>query len=167
MYFTSLATQIINLATGNNGPKDEVADNRNRILAIKDVSGFGYIIRARIDGLIRYYSVTHEAAANFPEGWETGGVNPAAVIPPRTYPDDLKCIHLRKPGSVTDFFDETKPAHLRPSAQYPTAVEPLWDQDLQGIQDVTHPVSADYETFVKLDKIPTPCIGNRACDDRL
>ncbi|KAK8063110.1 hypothetical protein PG997_015207 [Apiospora hydei] len=143
MDLTSIANQIKNIAKG----KDAVADNSNRILAIKKVSHVGYIIRARVDGLIRYYSVTHEAAANFPKGWETG--SPDAILPPRTYPDDLKCIHLRKPG-LTEFFDQKKPSHQRPK-----------------IQDVQHSVSADYETFEKLGKIPTPRFPNRPCDDRI
>ncbi|KAK8137391.1 hypothetical protein PG984_005331 [Apiospora sp. TS-2023a] len=169
MDFTSLANQIINLATGgnNNGSKDKVAADSNRILAIKNVSNFGYIIRTRIDGLIRYYSVTHDAATHFPEGWETGNLDPSAIIPPRTFSDDVKCIHLRKPSSITEFLDKTKPAHLRPSAQYPIAVEPLVDQKLRGIQDVKHSVSADHDTFVKLGKISTPRFTSRGCDDRL
>ncbi|KAK7994221.1 nuclear distribution protein pac-1a [Apiospora arundinis] len=162
MDFSSFAKQIVNMATGK-GPQDAVADNSNRMLAAKEVSDFGYIIRARFDGLIRYYLVTHEAAANFPKGWETG--DPSAIMPPRSYPDDLKCIYLRKPG-ITEFFDQSKPAHLRPSAEYPVAVEPM-GQDLKGIQDVTGTASADYETFVKLNKIATPRFGKRLCDDRI
>ncbi|KAK8036083.1 alpha beta hydrolase [Apiospora rasikravindrae] len=135
------------------------------ILAVKKASHFGYIIRARVDGLIRYYSATHEVAANFPEGWETG--SPDDIIPPRTYPDDLKCIHLRKPV-LAEFFDQTKPSHMRPSALYPVAVEPLPDQQPHSkIQDVQHAVRADYETFEKLGKIPTPRFKNRRCDDRI
>ncbi|KAK7958983.1 uncharacterized protein PG986_003837 [Apiospora aurea] len=163
MDLTSIANQVKNIAKG----QDAVADNSNRILAVKKVSQAGYIIRARVDGLIRYYSVPHEAAANFPKGWETG--SPDAILPPRTYPDDLKCIHLRRPG-LTEFFDQKKPSHQRPSAQHPVAVEPLPGQQPHlhsKIQDVQHAVSADYETFEKLGKIPTPRFPNRPCDDRI
>lgn len=125
-----------------------VADDGNRILATKNVSDFGYMIRARVDGLIRYYSATHDAAAHFPSGWKTCDVDPAAILPPRTFPDELKCIHLAKPGDTT-------------------TVEPLVDQQLKGIPDVAHSVSADYETFVKLGKIPTPSFADRRCDDRI
>ncbi|KAK8045690.1 Tyrosine kinase catalytic domain protein [Apiospora saccharicola] len=82
------------------------------------------------------------------------------------------CIHLTKPvSSITYFFDRNKPARVLNPAEIPVvAVEPLWYQQeqLQGIlQEVWDPHSADYETFVKLDKIPTPRFKTRSCDDRM
>ncbi|KAK8054438.1 hypothetical protein PG994_009505 [Apiospora phragmitis] len=162
MDLTSIANQMVITAAGN-GQQAAVADNSNKILAVKKVSDFGYIIRARFDGLIRYYSITHEAAANFPQNWETRESN--AIIPPRSYAADLKCIHLRMPV-ISEVFDPMMPAQLRPTALHPVVVEPL-ETKLQGIPGVQHAVSADYETFVKLGKIPTPRFKHRRWDDRI
>ncbi|KAK8012242.1 hypothetical protein PG991_009617 [Apiospora marii] len=148
--------------------KDQAAGDTNRILATKKVGYSGYVIRARVDGLIRYYTATHDAAAHFPLGWETCDVSPAAMLPPRTYPDELKGIRLAKSGNTTESLDKNKPAHQRPLAQHAITAEPLADLQLQGVQDVNDSVSADYDTFVKLEKIPTPRFEDRpGCDDRI
>ncbi|KAK8123953.1 hypothetical protein PG999_003871 [Apiospora kogelbergensis] len=140
-----------------------VADNSNKMLAVKEVSGLGYIIRARFDGLIRYFTVTYEAAAKYPKDWDVGDLS--AIIPPRTYPYDLKCIHLSTPATA-EVFDQSKPEYMRPSAKYPVTAEPAYEE-LKGIQNLEDPVSADYDTFVKLGDIPTPRLFYRRCSDRI
>ncbi|KAK8117986.1 uncharacterized protein PG998_006267 [Apiospora kogelbergensis] len=147
----------------DNSRDDVVADNSNKMLAVKEVSGLGYIIRARFDGLIRYFTVTYEAAAKYPEDWDVGDLS--AIIPPRTYPYDLKCIHLSTPATA-EVFDQSKPEYMRPSAKYPVTAEPAYEE-LKGIQNLEDPVSADYDTFVKLGDIPTPRLFYRRCSDRI
>lgn len=147
----------------DNSHDNMVADNSNKMLAVKEVSGLGYIIRARFDGLIRYFTVTYEAAAKYPKDWDVGDLS--AIIPPRTYPYDLKCIHLSTPATA-EVFDQSKPEYMRPSAKYPVTAEPAYEE-LKGIQNLEDPVSADYDTFVKLGDIPTPRLFYRRCSDRI
>lgn len=46
----------------HNSPRNDL-----RVLAVKEVSSLGgYIVRARFDGLIRYFHITYEAANRFP-----------------------------------------------------------------------------------------------------
>ncbi|KAK7962912.1 uncharacterized protein PG986_003737 [Apiospora aurea] len=98
-------------------------ENPTTILAVKEVSGYGYIIRARFDGLIRYFSANYNAASRFPAGWNAPGGS-GRLIPPGPYPADLKCIRLRRP----DERDNIDPKHV---TDYPIA-EPL-DHVLTGV----------------------------------
>ncbi|KAK8061997.1 serine/threonine kinase family protein [Apiospora phragmitis] len=128
--------------------------NRNtmKVLAVKEVSDLGgYIVRARFDGLIRYFSVTNDAAARFPAGWnKAGGSGP--LIPPGHYPPDLKCIHLRRP----DHRDNMDPKDV---TDYPIAE--LLTHELTGLP------TFDYDDLIQFQKISSPRFGHRLSEDRL
>ncbi|KAK8075404.1 hypothetical protein PG997_010067 [Apiospora hydei] len=130
-----------------------------KVLAIQEAGALdGYIVRARIDGLIRYFSVTLEAASRFPAGWnKNGGSGP--LIPVSAYPPDLKCIHLRRPGHR----DNINP---KDETDYPIA-EPLMGHKLTGIGNLQGLPEFDYDSLIQLQKVPSPGFENRLTTDRL
>ncbi|KAK7962030.1 uncharacterized protein PG986_002855 [Apiospora aurea] len=130
-----------------------------KVLAIQEAGALdGYIVRARVDGLIRYFSVTFEAASKFPAGWnKNGGSGP--LIPVSAYPPDLKCIHLRRP----DHRDNINPED---ETDYPIA-EPLMGHKLTGIGNPKGLPEFDYDSLIQLQKVPSPGFENRLTTDRL
>lgn len=130
--------------------------NNVAVLAVKEVSGRGgFVVRARHYGLIRYFWITHEAAALFPEGWEKEG----PLVPPGNYPADMKCIHLRRP-------EESDDVDPRLAVEYP--VMEIVDVKLTGVDvpwDI--PVRYDYDNLITLAKVPSQKLKIRPSEDRL
>ncbi|KAK8016769.1 hypothetical protein PG993_014958 [Apiospora rasikravindrae] len=130
-----------------------------KFLAILEAGALGgYLIRARVDGLIRYFSVTFDAASRFPAGWnKNGGSGP--LIPVGAYPPDLKCIHLRRPDHRDSIYPEDE-------TDYPVA-EPLANHKLLGIQNPRGLPEFDYDNLVQLQKLPSVGFETRLVKDRL
>ncbi|KAK8132197.1 hypothetical protein PG999_000370 [Apiospora kogelbergensis] len=133
--------------------------NKIRVLAAKRVSELdGYIVRASINGLIRYISVTDEALQRFPERWNKPNNGDAFLVLPRIIPADLKCLHLRRPSPG----DMMSP---RDVTSYPIHVPVI--HELSGVKFPMGLAAIDYSNLVQFEKISSARFENRLCEDRL
>ncbi|KAK8043353.1 hypothetical protein PG993_005783 [Apiospora rasikravindrae] len=131
-------------------------ENTTKILAVKEVSGYGYFIRAKVDGLIRYFDVNYNAASRFPLYWNILGFSDP-LLQPGPYPADVKCIRLRRP-------DERDNLDSKAVTDYPIAE--YLDYKLTGVGNPRVLPTFDYDGFIQLHKIPSPvsCTGSVRTD---
>ncbi|KAK8074477.1 hypothetical protein PG997_009140 [Apiospora hydei] len=118
-------------------------ESTTQILAVKEVSGYGYLIRASFNGLISRLERPRRLRP---------------LIPPGPYPADLKCIRLRRP-------DERDNIDPKDVTDYPIA-EPL-DHVLTGVGNPTNLPTYDYNRLIQLEKIRSPRYEHRISEDRL
>ncbi|KAK7984394.1 hypothetical protein PG989_011796 [Apiospora arundinis] len=135
-------------------------ENNTKILAVKWVSELdGYIVRAKINGLIRYLSVTSQAAARFPRGWDKTGKSEDFLVLPEEIPADLKCIHLRRQGS------SNIPEPLC-SSDFPIQI-PLVNVELKDVEHPAGLMKFDYDDLTQDEKVSSARFEHRICEDRL
>ncbi|KAK8122942.1 hypothetical protein PG984_011612 [Apiospora sp. TS-2023a] len=136
--------------------------NDLKVLAIKEVSEIdGFIVRCRLDGLIRYIHITYAAANQFPMDWDEGNTGNGLLLPLGEYPPDQKCLLLRRPNDS----DDLGPDDID---EYPI-VEKV-NVKLTGVNAPSDIVdSFEYDELVATSnqKVPSERLNLRLSEDRL